>query len=95
MLSDDLIERTCVHILMARAVSSAWALRRGLSVASSTGVVIPGFGSLKICFKCCFCPFAATSTSIDRSAPIEIGLQSRTQGKVTAFLQHDVEFNIE
>uniref|UniRef100_A0AAX7VKZ1 Paf1 complex subunit Cdc73 N-terminal domain-containing protein n=1 Tax=Astatotilapia calliptera TaxID=8154 RepID=A0AAX7VKZ1_ASTCA len=34
---------------------------------------------------------SSTSTSIDRSAPIEIGLQSRTQGKVTAFLQHDVE----
>uniref|UniRef100_A0A3P8PL53 Paf1 complex subunit Cdc73 N-terminal domain-containing protein n=1 Tax=Astatotilapia calliptera TaxID=8154 RepID=A0A3P8PL53_ASTCA len=34
---------------------------------------------------------SSTSTSIDRSAPIEIGLQSRTQGKVTTFLQHDDE----
>lgn len=36
----------------------------------------------------CFCPFAATSANIDRSAPIEKGLQ--TQGKVTPSVENKV-----
>lgn len=44
-------------------------------------------GLMRIIMWCVyFFLFTATSTSIDRSAPIEIGLQRPTQGKFTPFM---------